>query len=200
MLSLLQRFYDPDEGEILLSGVPLRSLDNDVLRSRIGVVLQSDFLMADTIDANIRFGREISADSVHQAARTAQADFILQKEDGFDAMLTSRGSNLSGGQKQRLLIARALAGNPQILLLDDCSSALDYKTDADLRRALKQRKGLSATVIMAQRVTAVRDCDQILVLDQGQQVGLGSHEELMRTCPMYRELYHLQVGEEVEAV
>ena len=200
VLSLLQRFYDPDEGEILLSGVPLRSLDNDALRSRIGVVLQSDFLMADTIDANIRFGREISADSVHQAARTAQADFILQKEDGFDAMLTSRGSNLSGGQKQRLLIARALAGNPQILLLDDCSSALDYKTDADLRRALKQRKGLSATVIVAQRVTAVRDCDQILVLDQGQQVGLGSHEELMRTCPMYRELYHLQVGEEVEAV
>ncbi len=200
VLSLLQRFYDPDEGEILLSGAPLKSLENDDLRSRIGVVLQSDFIMADTIDANIRFGREMPEDAVRQAAKTAQADFILQKEEGFDTPLTSRGSNLSGGQKQRLLIARALAGNPQILLLDDCSSALDYKTDADLRRALRQRKGLSATVIVAQRVTAVRDCDQILVLDQGRQVGLGSHEELMRTCPMYRELYHLQVGEEVEAV
>lgn len=200
VLSLLQRFYDPDEGEIFLSGTPLRSLSNEDLRSRIGVVLQSDFLMADTIDANIRFGREVGGDAVQQAAKTAQADFIAQKEEGFDTPLTSRGSNLSGGQKQRLLIARALAGNPQILLLDDCSSALDYKTDADLRRALRQRKGLSATVIVAQRVTAVRDCDQILVLDQGRQVGLGSHEELMRSCPMYRELYHLQVGEEVEAV
>lgn len=200
VLSLLQRFYDPDEGEIFLSGMPLRSLSNEDLRSRIGVVLQSDFLMADTIDANIRFGREVGGDAVQQAAKTAQADFIAQKEEGFDTPLTSRGSNLSGGQKQRLLIARALAGNPQILLLDDCSSALDYKTDADLRRALRQRKGLSATVIVAQRVTAVRDCDQILVLDQGRQVGLGSHEELMRSCPMYRELYHLQVGEEVEAV
>ena len=200
VLSLLQRFYDPDEGEIFLSGAPLRSLENDELRSRIGVVLQSDFLMTDTIDANIRFGRDIPEDAVRQAAVTAQADFILQKEEGFDTPLTARGSNLSGGQKQRLLIARALAGNPQILLLDDCSSALDYKTDADLRRALRQRKGLSATIIVAQRVTAVRDCDQILVLDQGRQVGLGSHEELMRSCPMYRELYHLQVGEEVEAV
>lgn len=200
VLSLLQRFYDPDEGEIFLSGMPLRSLSNEDLRSRIGVVLQSDFLMADTIDANIRFGREVGGDAVQQAAKTAQADFIAQKEEGFDTPLTSRGSNLSGGQKQRLLIARALAGNPQILLLDDCSSALDYKTDADLRRALRQRKGLSATVIVAQRVTTVRDCDQILVLDQGRQVGLGSHEELMRSCPMYRELYHLQVGEEVEAV
>ena len=200
VLSLLQRFYDPDEGEILLSGTPLRSLENSELRSRIGVVLQSDFLMTDTIDANIRFGRDIPEDAVRQAAVTAQADFILQKEEGFDTPLTARGSNLSGGQKQRLLIARALAGNPQILLLDDCSSALHYKTDADLRRALRQRKGLSATIIVAQRVTAVRDCDQILVLDQGRQVGLGSHEELMRSCPMYRELYHLQVGEEVEAV
>ena len=199
LLNLLQRFYDPDKGEILLEGKPLRSLTADELRSRIGVVQQSDFLMTDTIAENIRFGRALSDEAVQQAAATAQGDFIQQKEEGFQTLLTTRGANLSGGQKQRVLIARALAGDPQILLLDDCSSALDYKTDAALRRALHARKNAAATVIVAQRISAVQDCDQILVLDAGRPMGLGDHETLMRTCPMYRELYQLQLGEEVSA-
>ena len=199
LLNLLQRFYDPDKGEILLEGKPLRSLTADELRSRIGVVQQSDFLMTDTIAENIRFGRALSDEAVQQATATAQGDFIQQKEEGFQTLLTTRGANLSGGQKQRVLIARALAGDPQILLLDDCSSALDYKTDAALRRALHARKNAAATVIVAQRISAVQDCDQILVLDAGRPMGLGDHETLLRTCPMYRELYQLQLGEEASA-
>ena len=199
LLNLLQRFYDPDKGEILLEGKPLRSLTADELRSCIGVVQQSDFLMTDTIAENIRFGRALSDEAVQQAAATAQGDFIQQKEEGFQTLLTTRGANLSGGQKQRVLIARALAGDPQILLLDDCSSALDYKTDAALRRALHARKNAAATVIVAQRISAVQDCDQILVLDAGRPMGLGDHKTLLRTCSMYRELYQLQLGEEASA-
>ena len=199
LLNLLQRFYDTDDGEILLEGRPLPSLSREELRSRIGVVLQSDFLMTDTLAENIRFERPLTDEAIHQAAETAQADFIQQKALGFETRLSSRGANLIGGQKQRVLIARALAGDPRILLLDDCASALDYKTDAELRRALRARKGLSATIIVAQRVSAVQDCDQILVLDAGRQLGLGSHDTLLRTCPLYRELYQLQLGEEVTA-
>ena len=199
VLALLQRFYDPDAGEILLKGQPLKSLSWEALRGSIGVVQQNDFLMADTIDENIRFGRRIEEAAIRDAAASAQAEFITRKEEGFQTRLTARGANLSGGQKQRVLIARALAGNPSILLLDDCSSALDYKTDALLRHALKARKGVAATVIVAQRISAVRDCDQILVLDAGRQMGLGTHAELMQTCPMYRELYQFQLGEEATA-
>lgn len=199
VLALLQRFYDPDAGEILLKGQPLKSLSREALRGSIGVVQQNDFLLADTIDENIRFGRNIEEAAIWDAAASAQAEFITRKEEGFQTKLTARGANLSGGQKQRVLITRALAGNPSILLLDDCSSALDYKTDAQLRHALKARKGVAATVIVAQRISAVRDCDQILVLDAGRQMGLGTHAELMQTCPMYRELYQLQLGEEATA-
>ena len=199
VLALLQRFYDPDAGEILLKGQPLKSLSREALRGSIGVVQQNDFLLADTIDENIRFGRNIEEAAIRDAAASAQAEFITRKEEGFQTKLTARGANLSGGQKQRVLITRALAGNPSILLLDDCSSALDYKTDAQLRHALKARKGVAATVIVAQRISAVRDCDQILVLDAGRQMGLGTHAELMQTCPMYRELYQLQLGEEATA-
>ncbi|MBE5802571.1 MAG: ABC transporter ATP-binding protein [Clostridiales bacterium] len=196
LLSLLMRQYDVDEGEIYLSGKPIRSLTKEELHSRLGVVFQYDFLMADTIRENIRFGREIEESAMLDAVDCAQAAFIHEKEGGMEFPLNVKGRNLSGGQQQRVLIARALAGDLRILLLDDCSSALDFRTDRELRHALRERHGLATTVIVAQRVSAVMAADLILVMDKGRIIGKGTHEELMDTCPMYRELCQLQLGGE----
>ncbi|MBE5797209.1 MAG: ABC transporter ATP-binding protein [Clostridiales bacterium] len=194
LLSLLMRQYDADRGEIRIGGRPIRSLTPEELHDRLGVVFQYDFLMADTIRENIRFGREISDDAICSAIETAQASFIHLKEDGLDHELNVRGRNLSGGQQQRVLISRALAGDPRILLLDDCSSALDFRTDRELRHALRQRHGQATTVIVAQRVSAVMAADLILVMDRGRIIGQGTHETLLESCPMYRELCTLQLG------
>ncbi len=195
LLSLLMRQYDADRGEIRIGGKPIAALTPEELHSRLGVVFQSDFLMADTLRENIRFGRDIEEHAMLDAVDCAQAAFIHQKEGGLDFELNVRGRNLSGGQQQRVLICRALAGDPRILLLDDCSSALDFRTDRELRHALRERHGLATTVIVAQRVSAVMAADNILVMDGGRIIGQGKHEELVKTCPMYAELCTLQLGE-----
>lgn len=194
LLSLLMRQYDVDKGEIRIDGKPLKSLSAEELHSRLGVVFQSDFLMADTLRENIRFGRNITDPEIFEAIECAQASFIHQKDGVLDYELNVRGRNLSGGQQQRVLISRALAGDPRILVLDDCSSALDFRTDRELRRALRERHGLATTIIVAQRVSAVMAADNILVMDKGRIIGQGKHDALLETCPMYRELCMLQLG------
>lgn len=196
LLALLLRQYDPDQGQILLDGKPVSSLSPEELHARLGVVFQNDFLMADTIRENIRFGRDVSEGSMQSAIDCAQAGFIRRKEGGLDFPLNVRGRNLSGGQQQRVLICRALAGDPRLLLLDDCSSALDFRTDLALRTALRQRHGEATTVIVAQRVSSVMAADLILVMDKGRIIGTGNHQHLLESCPMYRDLTRMQLGGE----
>lgn len=196
LIQLLLRFYDPDEGQILLDGKDLRSYPKKELRKKFGVVFQHDFLFADRICENIRFNRDLDEDAVREAARDAQAiDFIETKEGGFDHTLTSKGANLSGGQRQRVLISRALAGHADVLILDDASSALDYKTDAELRSALQKNHADSTRVIVAQRISSIRNADLILVLENGEIVGMGSDSTLNESCDVYREIAHSQMGE-----
>ena len=195
ILSLLMRFYDVDSGEIRINGKRIEGIPDEELHTMFGVVFQNDFILADSIRENVDFGRGISDEDLLIAAKFAQADFIETKEGGLSHMLTAKGSNLSGGQKQRLLIARALAGKPEILVLDDCSSALDYKTDKALRSALHQNFRDTTTIIVAQRISSILHADHILVLDSGRVIGAGTHETLLETCPDYREIYYVQMGE-----
>lgn len=195
ILSLLMRFYDVDFGEIRINGKRIEGIPDEELHTMFGVVFQNDFILADSIRENVDFGRGISDEDLLIAAKFAQADFIETKEGGLSHMLTAKGSNLSGGQKQRLLIARALAGKPEILVLDDCSSALDYKTDKALRSALRQNFRDTTTIIVAQRISSILHADHILVLDSGRVIGAGTHETLLETCPDYREIYDVQMGE-----
>ena len=203
LLSLLMRFYrvPEDRGTIRIGGRDIRSMTPAELRSRFGVAMQNDFLYAGTIEDNIRFGRDISHEQVVHAATMAQAhEFISKLDDGYDHKLTVKGTNLSGGQKQRLLIARALAGCPDILVLDDASSALDYRTDASLRSALREDEAINraTTVIVAQRVSSIKHADLILVLDRGEIIGRGTHEQLSSPgdegCAVYREIAESQMG------
>lgn len=196
LLALLLRQYDPDQGQILLDGKPVSSLPPEELHAHLGVVFQNDFLMADTIRENIRFGRDVSEGSLQSAIDCAQAGFIRRKEGGLEFPLNVRGRNLSGGQQQRVLICRALAGDPRLLLLDDCSSALDFRTDLALRTALRQRHGEATTIIVAQRVSSVMAADLILVMDKGRIIGTGTHQQLLESCPMYRDLTRMQLGGE----
>lgn len=161
-----------------------------------GVVFQNDALFADTIYENIDFGRGLAREEVEKAARCAQAmEFIQALPEGFEHRLTSKGTNLSGGQKQRVLLARALAGRPEILILDDSSSALDYRTDAALRAALRQEYAGVTTVIIAQRVSSIYHADHILVLEEGRELGYGTHAELLESCEVYREIAASQMGQ-----
>ena len=183
------------KGEIFVNGYPLTHYTREELAAIFGVSLQNGFLYADTVEENIRFGRELTDEDVARAARIAQAEnFISEKEDGYAHLLTQKGTNLSGGQKQRLLIARALAARPPILILDDSSSALDYKTDAALRLALDAEEEKGSTVTVAQRVSSVKSCDLILVLEDGRIIGRGKHEDLLESCPEYREISDSQMG------
>ena len=200
ILNLLLRLYDPDSGSIHIDGQDIRTLDSDTLRKKFGIVFQNDFLAEGTIADNIRFFRDLDDKALETAARDAQAEFIAQKEGGMDAEVVVRGNNLSGGQKQRLLIARALAANPEILILDDASSALDYRTDAELRRALRQNHRHTTTVLVAQRVSSLRHADLILVLDDGCVIGAGDHRTLMETCESYRHIALTQMGDHEEVV
>ena len=202
LVNLLLRFYDVDEGQILLDGRDIRSIPNEELRTMFGVAFQNDFLVADTVAQNIDFYRGLSDDALRKAAVLAQAEaFIAEKEGGMEYLLTVKGNNLSGGQRQRLLIARALAARPKILILDDSSSALDYQTDAKLRKALAEENFAETTkIIIAQRVSSIRGADCIMVLDGGEVIGQGTHEELMATCEEYQHIAHIQMEtEEVTA-
>lgn len=195
ILNLLLRLYDPDSGTVLIDGQDIRTIPDEVLRQKMGVVFQNDFLAEGTIADNIRFFRDISEDSLVRSSADAQAEFIEEKEGGMNAQVMVRGNNLSGGQKQRLLIARALAANPEILILDDASSALDYQTDANLRRALRQNYRSTTTVLVAQRVSSLRHADLILVLHDGCVIGAGNHDHLMAACEEYRIIANTQMGD-----
>ena len=193
LVALLLRFYDCDKGRILVDGINVKGYDEKELRRKFGVVLQNDFLMAASVKDNIKFERGIEDGNMKEAAERAKAaPFVEALSDGYDSMLTVRGANFSGGQKQRLLIARALAGDPEILVLDDSSSALDYKTDASLRATLREKYPDTTIIMIAQRISSVRFADKILVLDKGEAVGLGDDETLMKTCDVYRRIYESQ--------
>ncbi|MGI5897393.1 MAG: ABC transporter ATP-binding protein [Oscillospiraceae bacterium] len=195
LISLLMRLYDADSGDIFIDSRKIESIPPEELHTKFGVVFQNDILFADTIAENISFGRSLPPEQIRKAAECAQAaEFINALSDGYEHMLTAKGTNLSGGQKQRLLIARALAGNPEILILDDSSSALDYRTDAQLRRALAQEYQGTTTVIIAQRISSILHADHILVLEDGRELGYGTHEELMQSCALYREISQSQMG------
>lgn len=195
LIKLLLRFYDVDEGAIYIDGRDIRTIEKEKLYAMFGTAMQYDFLYADTIEENIRFGRAVSHDQIVHAAKIAQADdFITSFADGYEHKLSQKGTNISGGQKQRVLISRALAASPEILILDDSSSALDYKTDAALRNALAEHMKGTTLVTVAQRVSSIKDCDLILVLDEGKIIGIGQHDHLLRTCSEYREISDSQMG------
>ncbi|MBR4887510.1 MAG: ABC transporter ATP-binding protein [Clostridia bacterium] len=194
ILQVLMRFYEVTGGAIRVNGVDVRDYSAHDLRGKFGVVFQNDILFNDTIVENIRFGREVSMADIDRAVADAQAAGFIEETGGYDAQLSIKGANLSGGQKQRLLIARALAGQPEILVLDDSSSALDYKTDALLREKIREHHDASTKIIIAQRISSVMHAEKILVLDEGKIVGYGSHKELMANCPLYREIGETQMG------
>ena len=195
IIRLLMRFYDTTSGIIRINGKDIRSYTPKELTAMFGVVFQNDFLYSDTIKENICFGRDISEEDMIAAAKIAQAhDFITSFEDGYMHHISTAGTNLSGGQRQRVLISRAIAGKPEILVLDDSSSALDYKTDANLRAALSNALPNSTVITVAQRVSSVKNCDLILVIERGVIIGCGTHEHLMENCDEYKEISDSQMG------
>ena len=195
IINLLMRFYDADAGGVFVDGRDVRSYDKDELHRKFGVAFQNDMVFQDTLGENIRFGRDLDEAALRRAAKDAMAaEYIDSLEDGLDHPAAIKGANLSGGQKQRLLVARALAGNPEILVLDDSSSALDYRTDAAMRRAIARSHGDSTVILIAQRVSSVMGMDHILVMDNGRCIGYGSHGELLENCRPYREIYETQMG------
>ena len=197
LINLIPRFYDVTEGRVLVDGVNVSQMAQIELRSKIGFVPQSAVLFSGSIAENIRYGKkDATQEEVRHAAETAQAaEFIANMPDGYDTEIAQGGTNVSGGQKQRLSIARALVRKPEIYIFDDSFSALDFKTDAQLRAALKKETGDSAVIIVAQRVSTVIDADRILVLDEGELVGKGTHRELLKNCQVYREIVSSQLSE-----
>ena len=195
IISLLLRQYDPQQGQILIDGQDIRTLAPEVLREKFGIVFQNDFVTEGTLADNIRFFRDLPKEALERAAEHAQAAAFIAEKEGMAGDVVVRGNNLSGGQKQRLLIARALAANPEILVLDDASSALDYRTDAMLRQALRQHYRNTTTVLIAQRISSLRHADRILVLEDGCVIGDGDHETLMRSCEEYRLIAQTQMGD-----
>ncbi|MFU0799934.1 MAG: ABC transporter ATP-binding protein/permease [Xylanivirga thermophila] len=198
LINLIPRFYDVDSGAILVDGIDVRDLSQEELRSRIGFVPQKAVLFTGTIADNIRYGKEDATDEeIGYAAEIAQAaDFISNMDKGFDSFIAQGGTNVSGGQKQRISIARALVRKPEIYIFDDSFSALDFKTDARLRKALKKETKNATVIIVAQRVSTVMDADRIIVLDEGRIVGIGKHKELLAGCEVYREIVSSQLSEE----
>lgn len=194
VVNLLMRFYDVDRGSIRIEGRDIRSMDLEALRRRFGTVFQNDVIFEDTILENIQMGRKLSRKEAEDAAGYARALEFIEEKGGIDEKLDIKGANLSGGQKQRIFIARALAGHPDILILDDSSSALDYKTDAELRKELREHFTDTTCIVVAQRISSVMGADHIMVLEEGRILGYGSHEELMRDCEVYREIGESQMG------
>ena len=198
LINLIPRFYDVIQGCVKVDGVDVRSMSQKELRDSLGYVPQKGVLFSGTIDSNIRYGKtDISEEQVKKAAMVAQAqDFIEEKPHGYESPVAQGGTNVSGGQKQRLSIARAVAKDPEIFIFDDSFSALDFKTDKALRKALKEHTKNATTIIVAQRISTILNADQILVLDDGKMAGLGTHRELMKNCEVYRQIAMSQLSEE----
>jgi len=198
LVNLIPRFYEVTSGRILVDGVDIRELTQEKLRAKIGLVPQKAVLFTGTVAENISFGTsDLPLDKIIRAAEIAQASkFISTLEQGYDSQIAQGGTNVSGGQKQQLSIARALAKHPEIYIFDDSFSALDFKTDAKLRQALKKETKEDTVLIIAQRVTTIRDADRIMVLDGGKMVGMGTHQDLIKTCEVYREIVASQLSEE----
>ncbi len=195
VIRLLMRFYDASSGTVRIHGRDVRSYAPEELSAMFGAVFQNDFIYAASIEENIRFGRDITDEDIAEAAKVAQAyEFITAFPDGFAHPVSTGGTNLSGGQRQRVLIARAIAAKPEILILDDASSALDYRTDAALRAALGEALPDSTVITVAQRVSSVKGCDLILVIENGEIIGCGRHDALMESCPEYKEISDSQMG------
>lgn len=194
VVNLIPRFYDATQGNVLVFGKPVKEQDMESLRSQIAVVPQKAVLFAGTIRENMKWGKEDATDEeIMEALTIAQAAEVVQKkEGGLDAFVEQGGKNLSGGQRQRLTIARALVRKPRILILDDSASALDFATDAALRKAIREMKNAPTVFIVSQRTSSIRFADQILVLDDGKSVGVGTHDELLTTCSVYKEIYDSQ--------
>ena len=196
LIALLMRQYDVDSGSVKLDGRDVRSMSRDEISKKFGAAFQNDFLFADTIETNIDFGRGLTKEQITEATVHAQAEkFISEKPGGLDFELSIKGANISGGQKQRVILSRALAGDPEILVLDDSSSALDYATDARLRAAIRENySGKTTSVIVAQRISSIMHADLILVMEDGRITGSGTHAELLETCPLYKEISDSQMG------
>lgn len=197
LINLIPRFYDVTEGSVQVDGVDVRKQNLDMLRDKIGIVPQKSILFKGTIRENIRMGRPDATDAkILEAIRIAQGMEIVEgKPDGLDTMIYEGGKNLSGGQRQRLCIARALVRNPKILILDDSASALDFATDAALRKSIASYSKKMTVLIVSQRISAISGADRIIVLDNGEMAGYGSHEELLQTCEVYKEIYRSQTAE-----
>lgn len=196
LVNLIPRFYDPTEGEVFVDGVNVRNFKLDDLRERIGIVLQKSELFSGTVADNIKWGDfEASDEAVRKAADIAQAsEFVLTMPEGFDNPIAEKGASLSGGQKQRLSVARAVLKQPEILIFDDSTSALDLGTEAKLRNGLRESLKGTTVITIAQRIASVKDCDRIAVLDHGKLVGCDSHDNLMKTCEVYQDIYNSQLG------
>lgn len=195
LVHLLMRLYEVDSGHIFVEGKDIGTYDPKELRKMFGVAFQNDFLMADTIFENVSYGRDLTEEQVLRALTLSQAkEFVDKLEDGLNYKVAQKAGNLSGGQKQRLILARALAGNPRFLILDDSSSALDYKTDTLLRQAIRENFPTTTTVLISQRISTIQDADLILVMDGGKVIGSGTHQELVKSCPDYASICEIQGG------
>ena len=201
LVHLIPRFYDVEKGSVKVDGQDVREIPLEVLRGKIGIVMQKAVLFQGTIRENLLWGNENATDEeLWEALRTAQAEeFVLQKEKGLDEKIEQEGRNLSGGQKQRLSIARALVKKPEILILDDSASALDYATDAALRKSIRSMPGKTTVFIVSQRASSLLHADQIIVLDDGEAAGMGTHDELLAGCEVYREIYYSQFEKKQES-
>ena len=198
LVNLIGRFYDVQEGEVRVNGNPVKNYPFSQLRRKVGMVPQQAVMFKGTIQENMRWGKEDASEKeIFHALSVAQAEeFVRKKPEGLNTMISQGGTNLSGGQRQRLTIARALVGNPEILILDDSASALDFATDAALRRAIKKETGEMTVFLVSQRASSVRQADKILVLDDGELAGVGTHEQLFKSCQVYREICLSQLSEE----
>ncbi|WP_455543119.1 ABC transporter ATP-binding protein, partial [Intestinibacter sp.] len=196
IMMLLMGFYKADEGQILINGVNIDDIEKGKLRTMFGTVFQNDYLFSKTIGENIDFGRSLSYEDIVSASTSAQAiDFINQKEFKFEELISQSGGNLSGGQKQRIFLSRAFAGHPEILILDDASSALDFKTDRLLRKNLETQYYCVTKILIESRISSIKNCTKIIVLDRGEVVGYGNHEDLIQNCSVYSEINKIQNGD-----
>lgn len=198
LINLIPRFFDVNEGEVLVDGINVKDYDQKVLRDKIGYVSQKAVLFSGTIASNISYGKEnATMEEIQKAAEISKSkEFIEKLDDQYQAHVAQGGKNFSGGQKQRLSIARAVAKDPEIYIFDDSFSALDYKTDKELRHALKEQTNQATTILVAQRIGTILTADRILVLDQGQIVGQGTHKELLKNCDVYRQIAYSQLSKE----